>query len=72
MKKTKAMNKENMTIEEIRVFNSNVEYNESVASWLTDIVCAVIFWPMIIIAIRRRIKYSEKIEIKDTQKEVEQ
>ena len=72
MKKTKAMNKENMTIEEIRVFNSNVEYNESVASWLTDIVCAIIFWPMIIIAIRRRIKYSEKIEIKDTQKEVEQ
>lgn len=66
------MKKENMTIEEIREFNSNVEYNESVTSWITDIVCSIIFWPMIIIAIRRRIKYSEKIEIKDTQKEVEQ
>ena len=66
------MNKENMTIEKIREFNSNVEYNESAASWITDIVCSIIFWPMIIIAIRRRIKYSEKIEIKDTQKEVEQ
>lgn len=66
------MKKENMTIEEIMEFNSNVEYNESVTSWITDIVCSIIFWPMIIIAIRRRIKYSEKIEIKDTQKEVEQ
>ena len=66
------MKKENMTIEEIREFNSKVEYNESVASWLTDIVCAIIFWPMILVAIRRRMKYNERIEIDNKVTEVEQ
>lgn len=56
------MKKENMTPEEIREFNSNVEYNESAASWVTDIICCIIFWPMIIPVIRRRMKYREKIE----------
>ena len=66
------MKKENMTIEEIREFNSKVEYNEGVASWLTDIVCAIIFWPMILVAIRRRMKYNERIEIDNKVTEVEQ
>jgi hypothetical protein len=55
------MKRKNMTPEEIREFNSNVEYNESAASWVTDIICSIIFWPMIILVIRRRIKYREKI-----------
>ena len=66
------MKKENMTIEEIMEFNSNVEYNESVTSWITDIVCAIIAWPMILVAIRRRMKYSERIEIENKVTEVEQ
>lgn len=57
------MNKEKMTPEEIAEFNSNVEFNQSVASWVMDILCTIIAWPMIILAIRRRMKYSEKIEI---------
>lgn len=55
------MKKEKMTPEEIAEFNSNVEFNESVASWVMDILCTIIAWPMIILAIRRRMKYSEKI-----------
>ena len=66
------MKKENMTIEEIMEFNSNVEYNESVTSWITDIVCAIIAWPMILVAIRRRMKDSERIEIDNKVTEVEQ
>ena len=66
------MNKENRTPEEIAEFNSNVEFNQSAASWVMDIICSIIFWPMIIVAIRRRIKYSEKIEINNNTTEVEQ
>lgn len=65
------MKKEKMTPEEIAEFNSNVEFNESVASWVMDILCTIIAWPMIILAIRRRMKYSEKIEIDNTQTVVE-
>lgn len=65
------MDKEKMTPEEIAEFNSNVEFNESVASWVMDILCTIIAWPMIILAIRRRMKYSEKIEIDNTKTVVE-
>jgi len=65
------MKKEKMTPEEIAEFNSNVEFNESVASWVMDILCSIIAWPMIILAIRRRMKYSEKIEIDNTKTDVE-
>ncbi len=65
------MKKEKMTPEEIAEFNSNVEFNESVASWVMDILCTIIAWPMIILAIRRRMKYSEKIEIDNTKTDVE-
>lgn len=65
------MKKEKMTPEEIAEFNSNVEFNESVASWVLDILCTIIAWPMIILAIRRRMKYSEKIEIDNTKTVVE-
>ena len=60
------MNKENMTPEEIVKFNANVDFNNSIASWVMDIICCIIAWPMIILAIRRRMKYSEKIELETT------
>lgn len=56
------MNKENMTPEEIVKFNANVDFNNSIASWVMDIICCIIAWPMIILTIRRRTKYSKKIE----------
>jgi hypothetical protein len=55
------MSKEKMTAEEIEKFNGKVEFNQTAASWIMDIVCAIIAWPMIILAIHRRIKYSKKI-----------
>lgn len=48
------MKKENLTPEKIQEFNNKVEYNESAASWMIDIVATLIAWPMIILAIRRR------------------
>ena len=66
------MEKEKMTTEEIAEFNSKVEFNESAASWVMDILCAIIAWPMIILAIRRRMKYKEKIEIDNKETEVAQ
>lgn len=65
------MKKEKMTPEEIAEFNSNVEFNESVASWVIDIIGCIIAWPMIILAIRRRMKYSDKIEIDNAKTVVE-
>ena len=66
------MNREKMTPEEIAEFNSNVEFNESVASWVMDILCTIIAWPMIILAIRRRMKYKEKIEVDNKEAEIAQ
>lgn len=63
------MKKDKMTAAEIREFNNNVEFNQSATSWIMDIVCSIIFWPMIILAIRRRMKYSEKIEAKNNDTE---
>lgn len=50
-----------MTNEEIRKFNSNVEYNESIASWIVDIISCIIAFPMIVMVIYRRGKYNHKI-----------
>lgn len=66
------MEKEKMTTEEIVEFNSKVEFNESAASWVMDILCTIIAWPMIILAIRRRMKYKEKIEIDIQETEIAQ
>jgi len=66
------MDKEKMTTEEIAEFNSKVEFNESAASWVMDILCTIIAWPMIILAIRRRMKYKEKIEIDIQETEIAQ
>lgn len=66
------MEKEKMTSEEIAEFNSKVEFNESTASWVMDILCTIIAWPMIILAIRRRMKYKEKIEIDIQETEIAQ
>ncbi|MBQ3945770.1 MAG: hypothetical protein II670_09210 [Alphaproteobacteria bacterium] len=66
------MRKETMTIEEIEKFNAKVKYNESAASWIMDIVCTLIAWPMIILAIRRRAKYHEKLEDNNIQTEAKQ
>ncbi len=59
------MRKEEMTLEEIEKFNNEVEYNNSFASWMMDIISVLIAWPMIILAIRRRIKYHERIEMRN-------
>lgn len=66
------MKKEKMTPEEIAEFNSNVEFNESVASWVMDILCSIIAWPMIILAIRRRMKYKERIEVGNNETRITQ
>ena len=50
-----------MTKAEIREFNSNVEYNESVASWIVDIISCIIAFPMIVMVVYRRGKYNHKI-----------
>lgn len=50
-----------MTKEEIRKFNSNVEYNESIASWIVDIISCIIAFPMIAMVVYRRGKYNHKI-----------
>lgn len=56
------MNTKNMTQKEIDEFNEKVAYYESAGSWVVDIICAIIFFPTIILAIIRRLKYSERIE----------
>lgn len=50
-----------MTKEEIREFNSKVEYNESAASWIVDIISCIIAFPMIVMVVYRRGKYNHKI-----------
>ena len=50
-----------MTKAEIREFNSEVEYNESAASWVVDLVSCFIFFPMIAMVAYRRGKYNHKI-----------
>lgn len=54
-------NMKKMTRAEILEFNSKVEYNESVASWVADLVSCIIFLPMIVMVVYRRGKYSHKI-----------
>ena len=49
-----------MTKAEIREFNSKVEYNESVASWIVDIISCIIAFPMIVMVVYRG-KYNHKI-----------
>ena len=41
-------NMKKMTKAEIREFNSKVEYNESVVSWVVDLISCAIFFPMIV------------------------
>lgn len=50
-----------MTKAEIREFNSKVEYNESIASWIVDIISCIIALPMIVMVVYRRGKYNHKI-----------
>ena len=50
-----------MTKAEIREFNSKVEYNESVASWIVDIISCIIAFPMIVMVVYHRGKYNHKI-----------
>lgn len=52
-----------MTKEEIREFNLKVEYNESVASWIVDIIACIIAFPMIVMVAYRRGKYNHKISV---------
>ncbi len=57
----KKNNMKKMTKAEIREFNSKVEYNESVASWVIDLISCAIFFPMIVMVVYRRGKYNQKI-----------
>lgn len=43
----------------IREHNEKVDYNKSTESWIIDIICCLIFFPMIIMIIYRRGKYNE-------------
>lgn len=66
------MKRRNMTTKEIEKLNSEVEFNESTASWVIDIIATLIAWPMIILAIRRRAKYHERIKLNNEEIPVEQ
>ena len=50
-----------MTKAEIREFNSKVEYSESAASWVVDLVSCFIFFTMIEMVAYRRGKYNNQI-----------
>lgn len=50
---------ENKLREKIRKHNEQVDYNRSAASWFTDIVTCLIFFPYIVMVIYRRGKYNE-------------
>ncbi len=50
---------ENELRRKIRKHNEEVDYNRSSASWITDIIACLIFFPMIIQVIYRRGKYNE-------------
>ena len=56
------MNKREITPEKIQKHNAMVDYNKSIIGWVVDIVCLIIAWPTIILAIHRRIKYKEMID----------
>lgn len=43
-----------MTDEE---FNEKVAYNQTISSWVIDIIATIIWFPMIIVAIIRRLRY---------------
>lgn len=45
--------------EKIRKHNKEVEYNKSIASWIIDIICCMIFLPYIIMVLYRRGRYNE-------------
>lgn len=55
------MDTKTMTPEEIKKFNTKVEYNESIFSWIVDVVSIIIAWPMLFMAIYRRSKYNKRI-----------
>lgn len=55
------MDTKTMTPEEIKKFNIKVEYNESIFSWIVDVVSIIIAWPMLFMAIYRRSKYNKRI-----------
>lgn len=50
-----------MTKAEILEFNSKVEYNEGVVSWVVDLISCTIFFPMIVMVVYRRGRYNKKI-----------
>lgn len=55
-----------MTKAEIRKFNSEVEYNERIGSWIVDIFGCIIAFPMIVLVAYRRGKYNHKISEDDS------
>lgn len=54
-----------MTKEEVARHNEKVDYNKSAESWIMDIVCCFIFFPMIIYIVYRRGRYNNYQKIND-------
>lgn len=54
-----------MTKEEITKYNEKVDYNKSTESWIMDIICCIIFFPIIIYIVYRRGKYSSYKKINE-------
>ena len=52
------MNEEDLK-RKIREHNEKVDYNKSLFSCIGDLICCLIFFPMIIMVIYRRGKYHE-------------
>lgn len=44
--------------EKVRKHNEKVDYNNTVSSWIIDIMACIIFFPIIIMIIYRRGKYN--------------
>lgn len=57
--KIKSKMNENKLNDKITKHNSEVDYNHSSISWITDIIACIIFLPYIIMVIYRRTKYNE-------------
>lgn len=51
-----------MNQQEIAKWNDKVDFNNSTASWIVDIIACLIFFPMIICIAYRRGKYRNKID----------
>lgn len=54
-----------MTKEEVTRHNEKVDHNKSAESWIMDIICCFIFFPMIIYIVYRCGRYNNYQKIND-------